>query len=171
MCKQKEIIVKGFQATGIREAITQACTVMVRVENLIIAVGCHFLGKMPFYNTLKKCDDITCFIANQLYSMYFDVCSYFKSFIHQLNICQKIAQISTLSGHFDDYTVSKCCGCCLTFLKHKIELFIKKNLMGRNFSICEIIRRAKLFVGRNFRHLAKNSSLSPDKVSPDKVTF
>ena len=35
----------------------------------------------------------------------------------------------------------------------------------------EIIRRAKLFVGRNFRHLAENSSLSPDKVSPDKVMY
>ena len=31
-CKQKEIIVKGFQATGITDAITQS-TVMVRVEN------------------------------------------------------------------------------------------------------------------------------------------
>ena len=103
--------------------------------------------------------------------------------IHQLNICQKIAQISTSSGHFDDYTVSKCCGCCLTFLKHKIEIFIKKGpkfFDRRNYSSGEIIRRAKLFVGRNFRraklfvgrnfrHLAKNSSLSPDKVSPDKV--
>ena len=35
----------------------------------------------------------------------------------------------------------------------------------------ETIRRAKLFVGRNFRHLSKNSSLSPDKGSPDKLVF
>ena len=27
----------------------------------------------------------------------------------------------------------------------------------------------EIFVGRNFRHFSKNSSLSPDKVSPDKV--
>ena len=30
-------------------------------------------------------------------------------------------------------------------------------LIGRNF------RRAKLFIGRNFRHQAKNLSLSPDE--------
>ena len=29
--------------------------------------------------------------------------------------------------------------------------------------------RAKLFFGRKFRHFSKNPSLSPDKVSPDKV--
>ena len=29
----------------------------------------------------------------------------------------------------------------------------------------------KTICGRNFRHLSKNSSLSPDKVSPDKVPF
>ena len=29
--------------------------------------------------------------------------------------------------------------------------------------------RAKLFVGRNVRHFLKNLSLSPDKVSPNKV--
>ena len=34
---------------------------------------------------------------------------------------------------------------------------------GRNFSSGEI------FVGQNFRHFSKNSSLSPDKVSSDKV--
>ena len=55
-----------------------------------------------------------------------------------------------------------------------------KLFVGRNYSSGEIIRRAKLFVGRNyssgeifvgrnFRHLAKNSSLSPDKVSGNKV--
>ena len=37
------------------------------------------------------------------------------------------------------------------------------NLVGRNF------RQAKLCVGRNFRHLSKNSLLSPDKILLDKV--
>ena len=41
-------------------------------------------------------------------------------------------------------------------------------LVGRNFD-GRIFRPAKLLVGRNFRHFSKNSSLSPDKVSPDKV--
>ena len=29
----------------------------------------------------------------------------------------------------------------------------------------------EIFVGRDFRHFSKNSSLSPDKLSPDKVQY
>ena len=53
------------------------------------------------------------------------------------------------------------------FMRTQYNLYI--SAPSKNYSSGEIIRRAKLFVGRNFRHLAKNSSLSPDKVSPDKV--
>ena len=43
------------------------------------------------------------------------------------------------------------------------DYLVGRNFDGRNF------RWATLSVGRNFRHFSKNSSLSPDKVSPDKV--
>ena len=58
----------------------------------------------------------------------------------------------------------------------QIKLGVKKviwtnfdYLIGRNF-VERHFRRAKLFVRRNFRNFSKNSSLSPDIVSPDKVS-
>ena len=54
-------------------------------------------------------------------------------------------------------------------LREKQVIYTNYNyLVGRNFA-GQNFRRAKLFVRRNFRHFSKNSSLSPDKVSPDKV--
>ena len=47
------------------------------------------------------------------------------------------------------------------FMRTQYNLYI--SVPSKNYSSGEIIRRAKLFVGRNY------SSLSPDKVSPDKV--
>ena len=35
----------------------------------------------------------------------------------------------------------------------------------------KIIRRVKIFVGENFRHLQKISSLFPDEVFPDRVLY
>ena len=59
-------------------------------------------------------------------------------------------------------TLGMCIVSCLRLSTQRSYL-IGRNFVGRNF------RREKLFVGRNFRHFQKNSSLSPDKVSPDKV--
>ena len=56
----------------------------------------------------------------------------------------------------------------LTLLQLKSDLInMKYYLIGRNF-VRRNFRRAKLLVGRNFRHLLEKSLFSLDKVSPYK---
>ena len=61
---------------------------------------------------------------------------------------------------------------CLERILFSVKSFLEGKLVyGENLSSGKIVRRGKFSSGKKIRHLTKFSSLFPDEVFPDKVSY